>query len=92
MSHDLSHHAVDLSSVPTLAPPMPGRTANEVVPFLIGTPLSEIERELIVQTLGRCNGNRTHAARLLRMPVRTLRNRIRLYVADGIEVPAYGAQ
>jgi len=92
MSHDLSHHAVDLSSVPTLAPPMPGRTANGVVPFLIGTPLSEIERELIVQTLGRCNGNRTHAARLLGMPVRTLRNRIRLYVADGIEVPAYGAQ
>lgn len=93
MSHDLSHHAVDLSSVPTLPPPtIPERTANEVVPLLIGTPLSEIERELIVQTLGRCNGNRTHAARLLGMPVRTLRNRIRLYVAGGIEVPAYGAQ
>lgn len=92
MSHDLSHHAVDLSSVPTLPlPTPPGRSANDVVPLLIGTPLSEIERELIVQTLGRCNGNRTHAARLLGMPVRTLRNRIRLYMADGIEVPAYGA-
>jgi DNA-binding NtrC family response regulator len=91
MSHDLSHHAIDLSSVPNLLPPEPERSANEVVPLLIGMPLSEIERELIVQTLGRCNGNRTHAAKLLGMPVRTLRNRIRLYMADGIEVPAYGA-
>jgi DNA-binding NtrC family response regulator len=92
MSHDLlSHHAVDPSIVPSLPPPTPERPANEIVPLLIGTPLSEIERELIVQTLGRCNGNRTHAARLLGMPVRTLRNRIRHYVADGIEVPAYGA-
>ena len=90
MSHDLLHHAVDPSIVPSLPPPLVGRPANEVVPFLIGTPLSEIERELIVQTLGRCNGNRTHAARLLGMPVRTLRNRIRHYMADGIEVPAYG--
>jgi Fis family transcriptional regulator, factor for inversion stimulation protein len=91
MSHDLSHYAESLSSISTLPPPSPGRPANEVVPLLIGTPLSEIERELIVQTLGRCHGNRTHAAKLLGMPVRTLRNRIRLYVADGIEVPAYGA-
>jgi DNA-binding NtrC family response regulator len=91
MSHDLSHHAESPSTVPALPLPIEGRPANEVVPLLIGTPLSEIERELIVQTLGRCNGNRTHAARLLGMPVRTLRNRIRLYMADGIEVPAYVA-
>jgi DNA-binding NtrC family response regulator len=91
MSHDLSLHAEIPSSVTALPLPTEGRPANEVVPMLIGTPLSEVERELIVQTLGRCNGNRTHAARLLGMPVRTLRNRIRLYMADGIEVPAYGA-
>ena len=91
MSHDLSYHAEIQTSVPS--PPLAAevRPAMEVVPLLIGTPLSEVERELIVQTLGRCNGNRTHAAKLLGMPVRTLRNRIRLYMADGIEVPAYGA-
>ncbi|WP_315701024.1 MULTISPECIES: helix-turn-helix domain-containing protein [unclassified Bradyrhizobium] len=66
------------------------RPANEVVPLLIGMPLSEVERELIVQTLARCHGNRTHAARLLGMPVRTLRNKIRIYAADGVDVPAYG--
>jgi len=43
-----------------------------------------------VQTLLRCGGNRTHAAKLLGMSVRTLRNKIRLYLADGIDVPAYG--
>ena len=91
MSHDLSYHAESPSSAPALPLPIQGRPANEVVPMLIGTSLSEVEREMIVQTLGRCNGNRTHAARLLGMPVRTLRNRIRLYMADGIEVPAYGA-
>jgi DNA-binding NtrC family response regulator len=89
MPQEFTSHT-DLSVV--VPPPMSqSRPANEVVPLLVGTPLSEIERELIVQTLARCNGNRTHAAKLLGMPVRTLRNKIRLYLADGIEVPAYGA-
>jgi len=89
MSHELTAEAVSPSLVPLAMPP--SRSATEVLPLLIGTPLSEIERELIVQTLARCNGNRTHAARLLGMPVRTLRNKIRSYTADGIVVPAYGA-
>jgi Fis family transcriptional regulator, factor for inversion stimulation protein len=89
MSHELSSDAASPSLVPLAVPP--SRSATEVLPLLIGTPLSEIERELIVQTLARCNGNRTHAAKLLGMPVRTLRNKIRCYTADGIAVPAYGA-
>ncbi len=89
MSHELSSDAASPSLVPLAIPP--SRPATEVLPLLIGTPLSEIERELIVQTLARCNGNRTHAARLLGMPVRTLRNKIRSYTADGIAVPAYSA-
>jgi len=88
--HEFPHHAASLSTTAALPVATLSRTANEVVPLLIGTPLSEIERELIVQTLSRCNGNRTHAAKLLGMPVRTLRNKIRLYLADGIDVPAYG--
>ena len=88
------HELIELAISPSTAAPMPAamsRAANEVVPLLIGTPLSEIERELIVQTLLRCSGNRTHAAKLLGMSVRTLRNKIRLYLADGIDVPAYGS-
>ena len=56
--------------------------------MLIGSTVGEIERELVLQTLARYNGNRTHAARMLGVSVRTLRNKIRLYSADGIDVPA----
>jgi DNA-binding NtrC family response regulator len=56
----------------------------------VGATVAEIERELVLQTLARCNGNRTHAARQLGVSVRTLRNRIRLYAARGIDVPAHG--
>ena len=62
---------------------------NEVIPFLIGSTVEEVERALVVQTLARCDGNRTHAARVLGLSVRTLRNKIRLYVAEGVDVPAH---
>jgi DNA-binding NtrC family response regulator len=58
------------------------------MPLLIGSTVGEVERELVLQTLARCEGNRTRAARVLGMSIRTLRNRIRLYSAEGIEVPA----
>ncbi len=57
--------------------------------MLIGSTVGEVERELVLQTLARCEGNRTRAARVLGMSIRTLRNKIRLYSADGIEVPAH---
>ena len=64
-------------------------TPNQIVPLLIGSTVGEIERELVLQTLARCEGNRTRAARVLGVSIRTLRNKIRLYSADGIEVPAH---
>jgi DNA-binding NtrC family response regulator len=69
---------------PTLAP----RT-DEIIPLLIGTTVDQVERELVLHTLVRCNGNRTRAARMLGLSIRTLRNKIRLYTADGIDVPAH---
>lgn len=88
MSEELTTTAAGSSLIMLSAvPPQP---ANAIVPLLIGTPLCEVERELILQTLARCNGNRTHAARLLDMPVRTLRNKIKVYLAEGLEVPAHG--
>jgi DNA-binding NtrC family response regulator len=62
---------------------------NEVVPLLIGSTVGEVERELVLQTLARCDGNRTRASRVLGVSVRTLRNKIRLYSADGIDVPPH---
>ena len=62
---------------------------NEIVPLLIGATVDDVERELVLQTLARCDGNRTRASRVLGLSVRTLRNKIRIYAASGIEVPAY---
>jgi DNA-binding NtrC family response regulator len=59
------------------------------VPLLIGATVDEVERELVLQTLARCDGNRTRASRVLGLSVRTLRNKIRIYAASGIDVPAY---
>ena len=74
-----------------LAPPAPAPSLapNEVVPLLIGATVGEVERELVLQTLERCGGNRTRAARVLGVSVRTLRNKIRQYTAEGIDVPVH---
>ena len=83
-SQNLSIHATEF-------PPLnPAAAPNEVVPWLIGSTVGEIERELVLQTLIRCDGNRTRAARVLGFSVRTLRNKIRQYSADGIDVPGHG--
>ena len=63
--------------------------AHEIIPLLIGSTIDHVERELVLHTLVRCNGNRTRAARMLGLSIRTLRNKIRLYTADGIDVPAH---
>jgi DNA-binding NtrC family response regulator len=77
------------SDVPAPETPAPSLAPNEVVPLLIGSTVGEIERELVLQTLARCDGNRTRAARVLGLSVRTLRNKIRQYSAEGIDVPAH---
>jgi DNA-binding NtrC family response regulator len=76
-------------AVPGPETPAPSLAPNEVVPLLIGSTVGEIERELVLQTLARCDGNRTRAARVLGVSVRTLRNKIRQYSAEGIDVPAH---
>src|SRR3954466_4892233 len=50
--------------------------------FLIGWPIRVVERDLILETLAHTHGNRTLAARLLGVSVRTLRNRIAHYSAE----------
>ncbi|HMM87855.1 helix-turn-helix domain-containing protein [Bradyrhizobium sp.] len=62
---------------------------HQIVPLLIGLTVEAIERELVLQTLASCHGNRTHAARLLGLSVRTMRNKIRQYGTDGADVPRH---
>ncbi len=44
-----------------------------------GRTVEEVERNLILSTLERMNGNRTHTAKALGLSVRTIRNRLREY-------------
>lgn len=62
----------------------------DAVSLHVGATCAEAERELVLKTLVRCNGNRTHAARMLGVSIRTLRNRIKLYAARGIDIPGPG--
>lgn len=56
------------------------------VEALVGRSLDDVEKALILATLGRCGGNRTWAAEILGISVRTLRNKILRY-QDTEEVP-----
>lgn len=51
-----------------------------------GATVREMEQELILATLKRTGGNRTSAAKILGISLRTLRNKLNEYRAEGIEV------
>ena len=57
---------------------------------MVGKTVAEVERDLILQTLDHCLGNRTHAANILGISIRTLRNKLKAYTEDGITVPMPG--
>ena len=45
----------------------------------IGRTVADMERDLIMGTLDHCLGNRTHAATILGISIRTLRNKLKEY-------------
>jgi two-component system response regulator FlrC len=57
---------------------------------LVGRTVAEVERDLIIDTLYHCLGNRTHAANILGISIRTLRNKLKQYSEDGVDVPMPG--
>ncbi|MBB3345778.1 helix-turn-helix domain-containing protein [Sphingomonas sp. BK069] len=59
--------------------------AGEILP-LVGRRLAEVERELLLGTLGFCRGNRTYAAQMLGISVRTMRNKLRALIDEGVAV------
>ena len=58
--------------------------------FRIGQTVAEVEQELILSTLDHCLGNRTHAATILGISIRTLRNKLRAYQDAGVNVAGPG--
>jgi len=57
---------------------------------LVGRTVAEVERDLIIDTLQHCLGNRTHAANILGISIRTLRNKLKQYNEEGVSVPLPG--
>ncbi|MFL1464099.1 sigma 54-interacting transcriptional regulator [Roseococcus sp. DSY-14] len=68
------------------APAAPPRPAGAIA-ALVGRRMEEVEQELILETLGRCLGNRTRAAEILGISIRTLRNKLAEYREKGLAVP-----
>jgi two-component system, response regulator FlrC len=66
------------------------QTAEAVTRSLVGQTVAEVEQGLILDTLDHCLGNRTHAARILGISIRTLRNKLNEYDAAGVVVPDPG--
>jgi len=91
---DIGTEAILLSDSP-LAPGNAAAVATDMATGggsgdMVGKTVSEVERELIINTLGHCLGNRTHAANILGISIRTLRNKLKQYNQDGFNVPSAG--
>lgn len=63
-------------------------TAEAASASLIGQTVAEVEQGLILKTLSHCLGNRTHAANILGISIRTLRNKLKQYGESGVDIPA----
>jgi len=55
----------------------------------VGQTVATMEQQLIIETLEHCLGNRTHAANILGISIRTLRNKLKEYSEAGVSVPAH---
>jgi DNA-binding NtrC family response regulator len=59
---------------------------------LVGRTVADVERDLIIDTLNHCLGNRTHAANILGISIRTLRNKLKQYSETGAALQSEAAE
>ena len=100
--HSIGPEAIDLlehmpmvatdQPVALAAAATPAQTAAPPVAALVGRRMEEVERDLILETLSHCLGNRTRAAEMLGISIRTLRNKLHEYRAAGAAVPPVPGQ
>ena len=84
--NEIDVDAIELSpgGAPARMDAAPGTSA---IGSLVGRTVDEVERDLIIETLGHTLGNRTHAATILGISIRALRNKLRDYAQSGVSVP-----
>jgi DNA-binding NtrC family response regulator len=81
---------LDQARGPTGAVAHAALAAEQMTRALVGRTVADVERDLILETLKHCLGNRTHAANILGISIRTLRNKLNEYTAEGVPVPPPG--
>ena len=88
------HRAVLLADGDEIGPDaieLPGETQQQALQAADGTfvarRMEDVEREAILQTLSHTLGNRTHAAVILGISIRALRDKLRDYAQAGVAVP-----
>ncbi|MDD2876810.1 MAG: sigma-54 dependent transcriptional regulator [Acidiphilium sp.] len=90
-------HRIDADDIgvvarhPHVVPALAVSSGSDIEPgvtFLVGQRMDDVEQALILETLLHCLGNRTHAATILGISIRALRNKLRDYAAHGAAIPA----
>jgi DNA-binding NtrC family response regulator len=85
---EIESEAIELGPQRALTAPATSPPGTAVgVAGLVGRRMDDVERDLIIETLGHTFGNRTHAATILGISIRALRNKLRDYAAQGVAVP-----
>jgi DNA-binding NtrC family response regulator len=56
---------------------------EDTITFPVGTPIDEVERQMIMRTLRKTKNNKTRAAELLGISLKTLHNKLNLYRERG---------
>jgi Bacterial regulatory protein, Fis family len=69
--------------------PISSSSRRRLARWLVGSPISVVERDLILETLALTHGNRTLTAQLLGVSVPSLRNKISEYSAEGFHIPRH---
>ena len=82
---EIGAEAIELAPTPGGAPVRAAEGAGGIA-GLVGRTMDEVERDLILETLSHTLGNRTHAATILGISIRALRNKLRDYAQAGAAV------
>lgn len=83
--NEIKEEAVMLTEMPQSAVQQPSETGGTA--GMVGRTVADVEKNLIIDTLKHTLGNRTHAANILGISIRTLRNKLKQYSEEGTEVP-----
>ena len=102
MEDEIEANAIHIQGMAKSSPPAekpkaetPAATAPAIqnpggVENLVGRTIADVERDMIINTLDHVLGNRTHAANILGISIRTLRNKLSQYKDEGIDIPEAG--